>query len=223
MKSLVIALALIVTTPFAHAMGDELRNGGRVLVCKFQDVTTYQLYDFWEATSFYHYTLKRDFTSIDPLVLVKDKIAEIGKYSPLRAALYSMYLENLENEVMFVTAPLETIQDIGASVYPSNCESVQAVSQLRKPQGGPRYYIQVDLWNNLSAYHRAGLLMHEFIYREGTSAPYNFKDSIGVRAMNAYLYSTKMGTDRAEYDHVTQCAGFKNNPNNLDDLNQPCR
>lgn len=222
MKALLIALALISTTPFAHAMGDELRNGGRMLACNYQGVEYYQLSDFWEATSLYHYTLNYDYSSADPVTILKGTIERIKRYSPERAALYSTYLESFTQESVFVMSPLEPVHDVGFGVYPSYCESVQVVSQLRTPKNNHRYYIQYDLWNKLSAYHQAGLMLHEFIYREGTSGTNNFKDSIGVRHMNAYIHSTKMGTSQQEFELVTKCAGFKDVAGSSV-LNEPCR
>jgi hypothetical protein len=193
-------------------MGDELQNGGDVIACPSLEVPIYKSLDLYEGEVLYN--LPPALVAInDHVQILNQLIDRIAKFDVTRAGLYRSYLKALHSEARMVPSSVfSDIRDEGFNTIPEGCELKQAAAQFRSyTPDGVKYIFNQALWNDMNAKTRAGLIMHEFIYREGLLPKNNFKTSAKVRYFNAFVHSKKMlnGT-KADYLAAVRFAGFKN-------------
>ncbi|WP_413558523.1 hypothetical protein [Bdellovibrio sp. HCB209] len=212
MISKLVLTVVLFTTPFAAFAGDELLNGGDVIACPGLEVPSYRSLDIYEGDKVYGLQ-PTAIAHNDFKVILKTLIDRIAKHDITRANLYRSYLQSLESEVRMVTgSDFGNIRDEGWIAIPKGCELQQAAAQFRDHSpDGVKYLINGSIWTNLNSGHRAALIMHEFIYREGLLPQNDFKNSARVRYFNAFIHSEKFKTlTAAEYWKAVNFAGFKN-------------
>jgi hypothetical protein len=195
-NKLVFALLFFAGTSALAAMGgDEKGNGGLTTLCEVNGQKVYEVYDLFEARSFYRLNLKFA-EGENYLEVLKNTIARLDRVNPSRANLYREYLSQFAMEANFVeNSNLLPTPDIGSGPRPEGCTLAQAVIQFRQPGiTGIRYYIDKNIWAQLNDSNKAALVLHELIYREGLKAENNFTTSIGVRYLNGILHSDLMET-----------------------------
>ncbi|MBS1970928.1 MAG: hypothetical protein JSU04_11510 [Bdellovibrionales bacterium] len=192
MKTLVLA---ILTLSFCHAwaIGDEKENGGDVIVCGTGDSSSYELLDLYEAKALHRLDLvPPQGTALADIF--EQRMKALEGIDATRAALYRGYMASFMAEARFVpNSDFTDIPDEGFKAPPAGCTLRQIVVQYDIPTpDGVRYMVNQDLWSHLDEENRAGLLIHEFMYREGRFAQNNFRTSSGVRYFNALVHSTKI-------------------------------
>jgi len=190
MKSL-MALFFILF-PLVAVAGPRVGNGGDVIVCHHADTAdTVELLDHYEARTVrdIKVNLGNARESVDTKL---NRIFErLGKIDRTRALLYQGWYQSFYADAGFTDGNIVQIPDIGALSFPKNCEIVQiAVHQDPDLPGDRRYIIRQDLWNLMDNDSRAGLILHELIYRDLITqevAPHT--SSKFARYFNAYLSS----------------------------------
>lgn len=184
--------------------GKEIGNGGDGLICHDQagNIQSVELFDYWQAsqnTELPDYDLgPKNLPFEKKIELVLNRIERVN---PTRAKLYRRWFKEFFKPENFKWAGnLMDIPDTGAATWPGNCEIVQlAVQQKPELPGEKRYMIRKDLWDNhLDNDHKAGLILHELIYREAKADRVCYKadacyyphlDSRKVRFYNAVVSS----------------------------------
>ncbi|WP_413582503.1 hypothetical protein [Bdellovibrio sp. HCB288] len=210
----ILISALLMVSSFSAFAGDELLNGGDVIECPSYEVPFYLSLDLYEGQAIYKLT-PIDFTGIkDFRLILKNLINRIASFDATRANLYRTYLESFDRDSRFISGTeFGDIRDEGGVIaIPSGCQPKQAAAQFRsQTPDGIKYLFNATLWARMSPSVQAGLVMHEFIYREGLLPKNNFKNSQRVRYFNAYVHSANMvqGTKTA-YANAVSFAGFKN-------------
>ena len=187
-------LYLISFNALAVLDGQGTGNGGDVLVCKnlngsVQNIT---LYDFHEASFRHDINLDLDSNATSLNEKVTSILNKIKRLNPTRAALYEKWWKEfqLPENTSFTNDHLSDIPDTGEVTYPANCEVVQAAHQKKPMSGERRYIIKKDLWNQMDVANKAGLVIHELIYREAREEnSYVHTNSKRVRYLNATFFS----------------------------------
>lgn len=206
---MVSVFSILISSSLALAGGDWVGNGGNVLECTSSGQV--QLLDYYEGESQRHIPV-----DLGPSGNYKDKVIfaldRLGSINPTRALKYKKWLASFDEETQwFSQGKFLSIRDSGAVIIPSECE-VQQVA-IQRPQdlimpGDKRYLVDQRLWDRLSEQDKAGLILHELIYREGiengqTSSP-------RVRYFNQIISSAEISTyDSRRLLKLIQTVGFR--------------
>jgi hypothetical protein len=155
--------------------------------------TTVELLDFREAA------ITRNFDLIqtdekDELKIALQVVARLMPSSPSRAKMYANWLRSFKSETSFISsASLKPVDDSFHIFIPDQdgCSLKQAAVQIN-PQfpGDRRYYIESDIWNAMSPVVKAGLMLHEVIYREARIRGQT--NSKITRYFNSLLFTTEI-------------------------------
>jgi len=229
-KTLILFLFCVGNYAFS---GTETGNGGDAIVCydSNRNIESVRLLDYYEgirkerikeielgsnsgAKSYdqkVHYALNR-----------------LEKLNPTRAKLYRKWYTTFFSKEEFKWGDkLVNIADTGVLDFPNNCEVLQIAAQEEPMiKGDKRYTIRKSLWNKMDEDHKAGLILHELIYREAknqkvctsimnsggeTRICKNFhRKSKRVRYYNSILSSSKMNDMTLDsYIEVVQTALLK--------------
>lgn len=176
------------------AGGDQIENGGDVIFCSSKAPVQTELLDMYEGRVTYEFNL----TPAHGKTLAEifeERVHTLDRWNPERAQIYREYFRSFAKEVKFLPPNngFINIGDEGWATVPVGCELRQIVVQQDIPTPeGIRYFVNRDLWDQLSEESKAALLLHEFIYREGRQPRNNFRNSSGVRYFNALIHSDKM-------------------------------
>ena len=183
---ILLALTLFCQTLSA---GTEVANGGDAIVCGTSGsrARSAELFDFYEARS-----LRKIGTDLGAKSLSVDKkvqllISRIQQISPLRATLYRTQAAGFFKETLFLKASeLVAVPDSNAIALPVGCKLEQLAVQ-REPMfpQDKRYTINQDLWNELDNDSKAGLILHEIMYREARG--FGHTTSTYIRYFNTYI------------------------------------
>lgn len=175
----------------------KIGNGGLVAYCEAHSdkkIESIELPDFLEARFRWDLNLPSLKDKTPWKTQVENVLVQLSKRSPLRAQIYGEWLETFTADAKFVEGfELPSTNDAIYLPFPINCKVKQAIVQIdpEVPQD-KRYYINVEIWKELSENQKAGLVMHELIYREALKN--DFSDSKWVRYFNALLWSNSIAT-----------------------------
>ena len=176
----------------ASKKGGLVGNGGGTVVCRDEThrIKTIQLLDYYE--SMLHPGMKIDIQNLsgDWKAKANAVIERVRAKSEMRYQLYSKWLEKFESERLLLEGvQFSTVADSGYIGVPIGCAFEQAAIQ-RRPNFSedPRYFINSELWNAMDDSQKAGLVLHEIIYREAIG--YGHTDSIRARYLTG-LYSSE--------------------------------
>ncbi len=174
--------------------GGRVGNGGGLVVCRNpadHAIRSVELIDYYEARTRRKLTLDLESLTGSWKERAQQLISRLSKLSPMRVDIYSKWLETFEKEAVFVKdSQFTTIPDTGFIAIPNGCEFEQGVVQL-KPRFSDdyRYSVNLTLWEAMDDSQRAGLVLHEFLYREAIG--YGHTDSISVRYINGTIADSK--------------------------------
>lgn len=207
-------LSLVLSSAAWAAGGDWIGNGGDLLRCAQSGTAKveFELLDYYEGR--YYRGLQPDLgpqgTSFDDKV--KYVLKRLERRNPSRGALYRSWYQTFFNETrFFLEGRIVEIPDTGPVVIPEGCSIQQIAAQLPDEQilpGDHRYTIDLNLWNQISEETRAGLVLHELVYREAiTNLQMNSKR---VRYFNEYISSSAFASfgDR-EMLSLVHTVGFR--------------
>lgn len=193
--SLAFGQASTCQPPMDPSEGVHYGNGGDVLVRRAPGSIDVKLLDFYENS-----LPPRSFV-VDlgaPTLSVDDKVklalARLERLDSGRADLYRQWYATFLAEACFLRdITLVDIPDSADVARPVGYEVEQIAVQIepRFPEDR-RYTINFDLWRHLDNDAKAGLILHELIYREAIK--FNAEDSRGVRYLTAALAANVVGT-----------------------------
>lgn len=174
--------------------GHSVGNGGDVVVCdsnyESMNDKKMMILDYYQASNDWGMMPDLGGTELSVDEKVHLVIQRIAKKDPNRAALYAEYYNSFWDEAEILTyGYFPEIPDDGPISLPgADCVVEQAAYQ-QKPilDHDKRYYFKGELWQKLDSDERAGLILHEIIYRETISA--GEKDSRTARYFNALAAS----------------------------------
>jgi hypothetical protein len=125
------------------------------------------------------------------LAFALDRFARIA---PRRAAQYRAQASTFEADALFLKGTqLVDVPDSQHLALPNGCAAEQVV--IQKDPDFPedkRYTVNQDLWDRLTDEGRAGLVLHEVIFREALT--HGHRDSVKVRYFNSYLTAGKLNS-----------------------------
>lgn len=212
-----IFLAIFLVIPLSTLAGDEICNGGDVVVCSNQRI---RLLDIIERNALYGLTnhpneVEMTLTRSYKLQFAVGKIlSPIKKLSPNIYKCLNTYLkdEDFFSEIRFVkAADFGDVNDESAYVIPRGCQKVQAAMQFRtiKPFSGYRYFINEDLWKKMDDFQRTALLLHEVILRNYILSPQWSGDTTSVRYLTGLIASAEISTMSAkQFNAVLESISF---------------
>ncbi len=203
--------------------GQVVGNGGDLVVCYMGDgtpqVKTAELSDFFEGREIYqHVHLEKQQDDLWKLKwphIVKIVLDDLRIHDPQRADFYEKQVPifvDAENshtgrnqDVGFLSGlELPDVPDSGGIILPANCVIKQgAIFKTREFPDEPIFLINRDYWKHLSEMSKAGLVLHELIFKEAkTFAAVN---SRAVRNFNSLLFTLSLGK-RSFSDYLKRIA-----------------
>lgn len=192
--------------------GDELGNGGDILYCSQNGARSYQVLDFSEIADYRFGFSLREFPDYSDL-LETAFFTALKSRDPGRACLYSRWNKEFFKDAIVTQEPVYDLADEGLVMIPKHCKIVQTIVQHQSSSSIKRkirYFVYGPFFFKLNPLHMLGLKMHEFIYREGIAMNRTrFKNSLGVRTFNAFLFSKRMlVAPQADYDDFVESLGL---------------
>jgi len=198
MKSLILFLGVASTTLSAATLAaDRVGNGGDILLCGQPDNTFVfehaEMLDHYEARTLRN--IQRDMGPPDMPVMEKVELvlSRLDRFEDRqRAQIYRERAAHFMEEARFISnIELIDIPDSDHIGIPANCWIKQIAIQ-NEPQfpEDPYYVISQDLYDYLDNDGKAGLILHEIVYREALT--YGHQNSKNTRYFNSYLSSDRM-------------------------------
>lgn len=237
--ALVLALLIAAAAVTVHAdEGGSVGNGGQGVYCK--KTNSIELFDYYEARVMRNLTFTRTrLTYKEKLEAILKRIERVDR---VRAQFFREKMADFQKEVQFVAdSTLEPIPDANSLVVPKGCEVVQMAVQRPPRFPGEKYYFVDDSkWKLMNDDQKAGLILHEIIYRE--SIGLGEKTSEAARYLNSTLASDQFPSmSRADYLKMLSLTRFRrytvydspnetvflpyigDNPNRRDRMEDDCR
>ena len=170
--------------------GNETRNGGDAWVCESGMIS---VLDYSEAGDAHV-----DLDLGPPQGGYKEKIVyvlnRLKRLDPKRARLYHQRIKDLfagEGKVVYYFLPFPNIPDSHHHQDLSHCRLEQVAYQVHPNRpGGTRYFFFRKTWDRMDDLNKAGLILHEIIYREALE--FGHTDSVRARKFNALISSRLM-------------------------------
>lgn len=168
MKAYVV-FALLTILCFKGLAGNDKGSGGDGIVCFDEQggISSVKLLDFYGDNNnpfLRPYFGETPLRVLDKVNYALIRLLDVGD---TRANNYLSWASTFINESEFVDE-LPEIYDYGIHTVhlPENCRIEQlAIQRVPVTVGQPRYQISRKLWNHLDDDNRAGLIVHELIYR----------------------------------------------------------
>jgi hypothetical protein len=191
--------------------GGQARNGGNAVVCRNADgsIRSVELYDYWEGKQSHKApaVLGPDTMSVsEKTKLFMKRFRETPVYYRDRGqadryeATLDIILSQLDSIIREDFNPDPIDDDTERHTPKPPCAKEQFAEQILNPKPGEgRFHIKKSLWDAASNTHRAGIILHEVIYRDEIKRGADNSDS--ARYLNYYIAaSTFPGIDP---DHLT--------------------
>lgn len=172
------------------------RGGGSGVVCRNDDgkITSVEVLDYYEAKTLLSLNLDlgpKDLGYVDKVKLVAQRLKRVDK-------ILSDYLvreiENFESNSSFIsTSDLTRISDFSSPVTPpEGCNIVQMAANKVSPLPFEKIFlVNADLWMKSNNQTKAGLALHEILFRFGRSYPQVVATSDQIRYFNALISSSE--------------------------------
>ncbi|WP_374027373.1 hypothetical protein ACES2J_11950 [Bdellovibrio bacteriovorus] len=196
MHALATLFILILALPYQSFAGDEICNGGDVIVCPRK---TPRLLDLYERDVIYSYGAHPQeamWSAFKPLH-IKDTVAEliepIKTTAPALHTCLSSYIDNESfwEQIRYLPGhEMYNVKDEVSYVVPVGCEKKQVALQFRTPlHKAPRYLINHDIWTRMNSFQQAGLIVHEILLFNALQSPHWKGNTPAVRQATAFLLS----------------------------------
>ncbi|MCB0341057.1 MAG: hypothetical protein H6626_12090 [Pseudobdellovibrionaceae bacterium] len=192
--SVVLSFCLISTTTMAG--GRLVGNGGDIVVCENSknEVERIEVLDHYEAKTLRGQTVNLG----DSNVSVREKIdiatQRMARLAPEHAQRYENWAEDFLTEAQFLDdVDLVDIPDSQHSILPKNCRIQQIINQasVLLPRQ-KRYTIDNYWWQQLNNTQKAGLILHEVVYRDTLSQ--GQENSLSARWLSSLMASENLET-----------------------------
>jgi len=173
---------LFILTSLHSWAGNEVGNGGDAVVCsnKVEILDYHSAYE--EGITIENYDEASHIDLIEKVTTQYSKVdIKLAQY------LKRMIKKGTEQLIFKEGIVLEDIKDSKHLSIAKDCSLKQMAIKKKLANGNERYIIDQDLWKKLSSTHKAGLLIHEYLY--SYFAHLGEKDSRKVRLLNAWIMS----------------------------------
>lgn len=177
LKFLTLKLATILYCMQSSANSSHLvGNGGDIVVCK----TTTGKFKSAELLDFYEARIQRKFELIEPKAhssekeIAEEMIERLSIYGTNLSDMLKDFNEHFKKDANFLSGiDLNDADDSFHLFLPKDCSLEQVIIQ-REPlfAGDARYTVSADLWDLLDPFNKAGLILHEIVYRVLISSPF---------------------------------------------------
>jgi len=172
--------------------GDTKGNGGDLIICYNEAgaISSTHTLDYFDLTQNGKKILLggKNSTYDEKITIALNRLERL---SPRRATIYRQWVDTFSEEVHFIPGEVnlgEIDDEDWGGPLPDNCIQLQVANQNRRfLPPGKRYAISLKWWNQMSEEDRAGLILHELIYRELKS-----NTSRSVRAFNQLISTLEM-------------------------------
>lgn len=209
--TVVLFLGVMGFSQSSYAEGNEGGNGGDVMICQSEaGELSVHLLDYFRVSG-----IEME-VGADAFEKTREVLLDLRRIDPVRATLYLQGLDNFIEEAVFHNGRLRNIEDEGRLPRGTSwrgfaCVPRQVAIQYRlsphesysswsKVEKG-RYLIDQIMWDMMSEEHRAGLILHELIYREAINLmPRLTKNSILVRSLNRIWVTRRNTLSQREYN-----------------------
>lgn len=215
-----VSVAAILAIPFssyAICNGDEICNGGDVIMCPTGPIQTL---DIVERGALYGFSPRSDEGFLSFVRSLRQEAHFDSILSPLKKLSREMhkclnsYVKNdhFWAEMKFVkSSELGDVKDESAFAIPNGCKKEQAIIQFRRtmPISGPRYLINDNIWKQMNDYQRAALILHEVVLRNYILNPQWNGDTKSVRYLVGLLTSADITTlTRSQFESTLKELSF---------------
>ena len=190
---------LLFFTNLKSFSGNEVGNGGDVIICK----NSVLLLDYFEA-ELLKYSLPSYENQKTYLSIANEILETFSKTDKKLSDQYKKRLAEIISETDFLpSVRLTEIHDSKHEFLPKNCQLKQIAIRRKDPLNGKTLLINQDLWQRLSETHKAGLILHEIIYEHFFYL--GERNSKKARFMNALLaHLASKGSLRRPYKSILQ-------------------
>lgn len=191
MKKLTYLILALSFPMLAFASGSTIGNGGNGVLCnKGMPNQTIEVLDYYELR-LNGGSIQLNSSIGNYLVILNELFNRWQIVAPKRMDLYRKWLKDFSQEAGFVPGVnIPSINDTGIVTLAANCELTGLAFQRSDDEvypGSNRYIINKDLWVLLPEEQKAGLVLHELIYREAIHLAH--RTSYPTRYFNGYLSS----------------------------------
>lgn len=189
---MVVLLLGALSSPAAYA-GDSRGSGGYIIVCKNPETSELkvELLDFYEGREFRGFELEFGDEAVSWMDKIEYVLGALGEVDPKRALRYRAEARRFKTEAIWkANIQLVPSGDSFHLALPENCTAEQAVTH-REPvfPEDYRYLVSDKWWSLLDENGRAGLILHEILFRE--TREHGQTDSVRARYFNSLLCSTR--------------------------------
>lgn len=194
-----------------YATGRTVGNGGDVIVCKNQtgQVVSTELLDFYEGRILKGLAVDLGPSSLSIEEKLEKALVRLERVSFHRAQRYRDHAKSFFQEMLLLNeGHLADIPDAGNIIIPKGC-GIEQIANQSPPLyiDDKRYVIDASLWSQLSNDDRAGLILHEIIYREALELGH--ENSVAVRLLTSNISSQKIETMTVQdYSQFLKELGF---------------
>lgn len=191
--------------------GSNVGNGGSGIVCRTGNaITRIELFDFYEAKILRGWEPSLAYTP-DASKTIFEQALDTAQFmvdtrwkstDPVMATYLTERLKSLPSEVIFVDQPMPLQDDVAAVINaPTGCRREQIAIASEPYLAQRRYTVRKNYFEhpNFSNLDRAGLILHELLYRLTSSN--GAKTSRGVRYINAVLFADQQSETLAPLKH----------------------
>ena len=193
----ILACVSAISSGSGFATGGADSGGGTVVICGKESPEapsfTPRLLDYYEAPRRGVQPTQFD-SDLDYSAILKVFINRIEQNSPIRARKFRKWSSEFAVEAEFTSSfNLGNISDTGPIPIGDDCKLLQAAAQLMDLlPGDPRYYISEPLFKKMSEVDKAGLILHELIYREMLEEGQPIRTTRKLRYFNLLVAGNKL-------------------------------
>lgn len=175
----------------AFAGGSVVGNGGGAVVCRDAQgkIKSAQVLDYYEGEKLRGIKASLGSPKLSYQKKVELALNRLQSMSPTRARAYKEQFKNFSYESALVkNVQFTEIEDAAFLFFPKGCQVEQvAIQKIPIFPEDKRFYIQEEIWNAMNNDHKAGLVLHEIIYREALK--YGHVNSTRARYFNSWISS----------------------------------
>jgi hypothetical protein len=217
MKLIVFFLTTLFVLPIAFA-GQE-KGGGHGVVCTNPNgsIKSLELLDYYEWENSESAQLDLGPVAANYHAKIKFVLDRLSNIDPVAASRFKTRALKFDSEMKLINdAQMPTVGgDSHEIINPDrSCYKARFAVQVFNPkEGQKRYWVNRDLWNVADETTKAGLILHEIIYKDAVEI-FNQDNSDLVRYYNFMISSTEMnGIDAKKYGNILYGAKFTSNLN----------
>lgn len=174
--------------------GDKIGNGGDAIVCRNSSgqIISAELLDYYEAREIRKINIETGPAGDSVENKINLVLARLKHFDNSRVQRYKKYLDLFTAESKILNADLVDIPDSEHVSTPKNCHIEQAAI-FKEPDisSDPKYFISKEIWTHLDTTNRAGLILHEVIYR-------TFREDGSVNSVKARYFHSMLASKDIE-------------------------